>query len=202
MSIPEKLYVGVGQLQEDSYELAARILESGFFPDVMVSLFRGGVFIGNCIHETFNHIADNKKQERVNHIDIRTSKYYGIDKAHAEVQVYGLNYLTEIIKLHTKVLIVDDIFDTGLTIDALLQSLRDKLGNMIATDIRVATVYYKPTRNKTERIPDYYIYNTTQWVVFPHEVEGMSLDEILISKGPTIHKIFQRIMLAPSGLAI
>jgi hypothetical protein len=45
-------------------------------------------------------------------------------------------------------------------------------------DIRVATVYYKPTRNQTKRIPNYYIHITDQWIIFPHEIEGLTFEEI------------------------
>lgn len=190
---PQKLYIQPGQLRTDSYELASRILADKFVPDVMVSLFRGGVFIGNCIHEVFNRRADTKGKPRVNHIDIRTSKYYGIDKANATVQVHGLSYLTDIVTPETKVLIVDDIFDTGLTIEALLTAMQEKLDDKLPKDIRVATVYYKPTRNQTKREPNYYLYDTSRWVVFPHEVEGMTLEEIREAKGARIYEIFKGI---------
>jgi len=193
MSLPKKLYVSAGQLQQYSYGLAAKILADKFVPDVMVSLFRGGVFTGTCVHEAFNRNADMKSRPRVNHIDIRTSKYYGIDKAHAKVQVHGLHYLAEIVDVDTKVLIVDDIFDTGLTIAAIFDALREKLGDKMPKNIRVATVFFKPERNQTFRKPDYFIHNTNEWVVFPHEVEGMDLAEIEESKGPVIADIFRRI---------
>jgi len=44
--------------------------------------------------------------------------------------------------------------------------------------IKVATPYFKPEKNETDRKPDYYIHETDKWLVFPHELEGLSIDEI------------------------
>ncbi len=38
--------------------------------------------------------------------------------------------------------------------------------------------YYKPSRNLTERVPDYYLHETEQWLKFPHSLEGLSHEEI------------------------
>ena len=49
-------------------------------------------------------------------------------------------------------------------------------------EIRIATPYFKPGKNKTDRIPDYHIHETDQWLVFPHELEGLTLEEIKANK--------------------
>ena len=49
-------------------------------------------------------------------------------------------------------------------------------------NIRVATPYFKPKSNKTDRVPEYYIYESDQWLVFPHELQGLSIDEIRANK--------------------
>jgi hypothetical protein len=45
-------------------------------------------------------------------------------------------------------------------------------------DVRVAVPYFKPTRNLSGRVPDYFLYKTDQWLKFPHSLEGLSVDEI------------------------
>ena len=45
-----------------------------------------------------------------------------------------------------------------------------------------ATPYFKPTKNKTDRKPDYYIHETDNWLVFPHELHGLSIQEISENK--------------------
>lgn len=44
--------------------------------------------------------------------------------------------------------------------------------------------------NKTQIIPDYYCIETYKWVVFPHEVEDMTIDEITQTKGDRIASLF------------
>jgi hypothetical protein len=48
--------------------------------------------------------------------------------------------------------------------------------------VRIATVYYKPARNKSALRPDYFIRETDQWLVFPHELQGLTREEILANK--------------------
>jgi len=77
-----------------------------------------------------------------------------------------------------RLLIVDDVFDTGHTIDALINHLREKARRNTPADIRVAVPYYKPSRNLTNRVPDYYLHETEQWLKFPHSLEGLSAEEV------------------------
>jgi hypothetical protein len=59
--------------------------------------------------------------------------------------------------------------------------------------VRIATVYYKPSRNKTNLAPDYFVHEVDEWLVFPHELRGLTDDEIrkhkpeasLILRSPT-----------------
>ncbi len=53
----------------------------------------------------------------------------------------------------------------------------------------MATVYYKPTRNRTALKPAYYVHETNVWLVFPHELEGMTLEEIEKAMGKEIAQI-------------
>ena len=43
-----------------------------------------------------------------------------------------------------------------------------------------------------ERIPDYYIHETDQWLVFPHELQGLSMDEIRANK-PELDSLIKNI---------
>lgn len=153
----------------------------------MVAIWRGGAPIGCHVHELFKFMNIH-----TDHIAIRTSKYTGIDKCNSTVTVHNLGYLKERLTSDSKVLLVDDIFDTGLSIDAIFAALHDQLGDKMPKDIRVATVYYKPSRNKTSRVPNYYIHETDKWIVFPHELEDMSIDDIRSVMGneiaDTIHE--------------
>ena len=78
-------------------------------------------------------------------------------------------------------LIVDDVYDTGLSIQRVIEDLK-KACKKNTPDIRVATPYFKPANNKTSYAPDYFIHETDQWLVFPHELQGLTADEISKNK--------------------
>jgi len=80
------------------------------------------------------------------------------------------------------VLIVDDVFDTGMSIEAVITDLRERCRRNMPNDLRIATPWYKPTKNRTGRAPDYFIHQTDKWLVFPHELQGLSSDEVTIGK--------------------
>lgn len=187
----KKRYVNLEGFRIDSYALAENVI-TGFYPDYMVALWRGGAIPGICMHETFKWYGEKNGLKPTDHIAIRTSKYTGIDQANEHVEVHNLGYLVERLKPESRVLLIDDIFDTGNTIEAVITALKQKLGDNMP-NIKVATIYYKPTRNQTKRHPDYYIHETTEWIVFPHEVEGMTVDEIRHVRGKEIGNIFQRL---------
>ena len=177
----EKLFVTPEQLRSDSYRLADNVLRDGFIPDFMVAIWRGGATIGICMHEFFKYLGKD-----VDHIAIRTSRYTGIDETKSQVAVHNLGYLLERMNKNSKVLLVDDVYDSGLSIDAIFTNLREKMGENMPEDIRVATIYYKPTRNKTTRVPNYFISESDEWIVFPHELEGLTLPEIEKVFGPEL----------------
>jgi hypoxanthine phosphoribosyltransferase len=168
-----KQYITPEQLRFDSYILAARVADSKFQPDFVVAVWRGGAPIGCYVHEFFKRIG-----QKPDHIAIRTSRYTGIDESTDAVQVWNLGYLLERVNRDSKILLVDDVSDRGLTDLAIRQTLLNNLKEDCPKDIRSAVVYYKPTRSKTGIKPNYYIHETDQWIVFPHELEGMSLEEI------------------------
>lgn len=59
-------------------------------------------------------------------------------------------------------------------------------------EIRVATPYFKPNKNLTEKIPDYYLHETDKWLVFPHELDGLSIEEIRENK-PELNNLIDKI---------
>ena len=46
------------------------------------------------------------------------------------------------------------------------------------SDIRVAVPWYKPGRNQTDIEPDYYLHETDEWLVFPHELDALTPEEM------------------------
>ena len=60
-------------------------------------------------------------------------------------------------------------------------------------EIRVATPYFKPSNNMTKFQPDYYLHKTDKWLVFPHELEGLSIDEIRNHK-PELNDLIDKVI--------
>ena len=172
--MPKKIYLDAQQLLEDSFELGVRIVESGFRPDFIVAIWRGGAPVGIAVQEMLSvaGIASD-------HIAIRTASYgQSIDARRPRVKVYGLDYLVDRVDAEHSLLLVDDVFDTGHTIDTIIDKLHRDARLNTPEDIRVAVPWYKPGRNQTHRIPDYYLHETEDWIKFPHSLEGLSAAEI------------------------
>jgi hypoxanthine phosphoribosyltransferase len=170
--VNKKQYIEAQDLLEDSFRLAANVYASGFRPTFIVAVWRGGAPIGVAVQEFLSFAGVS-----TDHIAIRTSSYRGIDSAR-EVQVFGLGYLIRTLTHDDRLLIVDDVFDTGHTIEAVIRELKSKLRRNMPADVRVAVPYYKPSRNKTSLTPDFYLHETEVWLKYPHSLEGLTRDEI------------------------
>jgi hypoxanthine phosphoribosyltransferase len=123
---------------------------------------------------------------------LRTSSYVGIGKQAKRIRVHGLHYIIEEANARDSLLIVDDVFDSGRSIRALLKSLKRKMRMNMPGTIRIACPWYKPGNNKTKLVPDYYLHETDQWIVFPHELSGLTLEEIKQGKTELepVHDVF------------
>ncbi|RLV60540.1 hypoxanthine phosphoribosyltransferase [Parashewanella curva] len=176
----EKHYISAQQLLEDSFRLAAKVYEDGFRPQYIVGIWRGGAPIGIAVQEFF----DFKKVE-TDHIAVRTSSYYGIgtDKQSKEIRVHGLHYIIENANADEGLLIVDDVFDSGRSVHALIEKLKEQMRLNLPKDIRIACPYYKPANTAVPLKPDYFIHESDEWLVFPHEVSGLTPEEIAEGKG-------------------
>ena len=168
----KKHFIQADQLLRDSYNLAWKIFESGFKPDYIIGVWRGGAPVGIAVQEFLDFLGIPS-----DHIAIRTSYYSGINSRKDNVQVYGLNYVIRQLESEDRLLIVDDVFDTGLSIDKVISEIKNSCKKN-CPDIKVASPYFKPLNNQTDRVPDYYLHETTDWLVFPHELQGLSIDEI------------------------
>ena len=181
----QKQYLSAQQLLEDSFRLGANIIEDGFRPTMMIAIWRGGVPMGIAIQELFAWYGIE-----TDHIAIRTSSYTGIDGQSHRIRIHGMNYLIKNCSHEDRLLIVDDVFDTGLTIEAVIDHLEQKARLNTPNDIRVAVPYYKPSRNQTDRSPDYFLHETAQWLKYPHSLEGLSVDEVAANR-PELFEIIK-----------
>ena len=169
MALNDKRYLSADEYLRDAWRLAAAVRSSGWRPDVLVALWRGGAPVGVAVHEFFKVSGWD-----VQHIPLKCASYTGIGANAGDVvftfgeDVFGL------MRPGQRVLIVDDVFDTGKTAKAVKARI-DATG----ADMRMACVYWKPAKNRTDLKPDYYVRDVgNDWIVFPHEIEGLSPDEI------------------------
>jgi len=134
-----------------SLKLAVKIDESGFKPQVIVGIARGGWVVARLL-------SDFLDVPRV--ASLRVEFYKSIYETERKpilsqplsTNVNGLN-----------VLLADDVADTGSS----LILARDHALNAGAKEVRIATLYYKPW---SQIKPDYYVAKTDAWIIFPHEI--------------------------------
>lgn len=188
-----KQYITAGRLLSDSIELAFKIIDSGFRPDLIVGIWRGGTPVGIAVQEIMEFVGINS-----DHIAIRTSSYTSIGER-TTVKVHGLEYLERHLTSDDKLLLVDDVYDTGLSIDGVLREL-NAFYHDSPPEYRIATPYFKPANNETDRVPDFYLYRTDNWLVFPHEIVGLSDREIIEDK-PLPDHLKERLLFLQRRLA-
>ena len=180
-----KIFLDANELLDLSFGLANQIVESGFVPTHMVGIWRGGAPIGIAVQELLEY-----RGIECDHIAIRTSSYMGIGQQARTVKVYALGYLIDTLNAEDSLLIVDDVFDTGKSVEAFINELQKRCRRNTPSTIKIATVFYKPSKNQTELVPDYYMKTTEDWLIFPHEIDGLSEEEIRQNK-PSAKRILR-----------
>ena len=102
--------------------------------------------------------------------------------------MHGLNYIIKTIRREDRVLIIDDVFDTGNTIKAVIGEIRNRARGNTPEEIRIAVPWFKPSRNETDLVPDFYLRETAEWLVFPHELDALTPDEMREAR-PDLYRI-------------
>ncbi len=164
----------------DGFRLGKQIFDSGFRPDFIVGIWRGGSAVGIVVQECLQYLGVD-----TDHISIRTS-YQGMQNYPSmimdfnRIRVHGIEYLLDNLNADHRLLLVDDVFSSGLSIQAVIQKLHSKLRQNMPESIRAAAAWYRPVTGRDG--PDYYINKTDNWLVLPYELSGLSLDEIQQNK--------------------
>ena len=177
-----KRFIEEQQLLEDSYLLARQIYLSGFRPDFIVGVWRGGSTVGIYVQECLQYLG-----VETDHIAVRTS-YRGRDdyfrqlEQGSEMRAHGLQYLFENLNADDALLIVDDVYSTGRNVHAIVDRLRRQNKRNMANDLRIAAPYYRAVANSDNPPPDYFLQQTDDWLVLPYELTGISRDEMVAHK--------------------
>jgi len=181
--VKNKRFISEQELLEDAYKLGVQIFNSGFRPTFIVGLWRGGSSVGIAVQECLQYLG-----VATDHIAIRTS-YRGlnsyqsmVDNPAREIRIHGTQYLLETLSHEDSLLIVDDVFSSGLTMHSVINRLSNRLKLNTPEDLRIAAPWYKPSRNRTDITPHFYLHETTEWLVMPYEVAGLTNHEIATNK--------------------
>merc|ERR1712194_861390 len=138
-----------------------KIFDDGYRPDYVVGVWRGGCPIGVAVEE-FLRVQQCPIKH---HTAIKTQSYYGIGQRR-EVEVFGLEYIVSKVNAEDKLLIIDDVFDSGNSVKAILETFRS-MARKNTPEMRTACLYYKPTANQVDIVPNYWLHETEAWLVFP-----------------------------------
>ncbi len=192
-----KIFVEEQALILDSFRLGCKVHASGFRPDFIVGIWRGGSAVGIVVQECLQYF-----HVETDHIAIRTSyrgmqQYSDMVKQSDGIRVHGLEYLQERLRLEHRLLLVDDVFSSGRSIGAVKRRLQQKLRRNMPHDIRTAAVWHRSVEDCPA--PDYYVNKTDSWLVLPYELSGLSLEEIRTHKPWAASEL--ETMLQPDGTA-
>ena len=143
----DKVFITAKTLLEDSFRLAAQVYDSGFRPQFIVGIWRGGAPIGIAVQEYFDY-----KKVETDHIAVRTSSYYGIGKQSKTIKVHGLHYIIENANADDGLLIVDDVFDSGRSVVAL----KEKLSELDIENLNFKTYYNEHKKESHQKCRNYF----------------------------------------------
>jgi len=131
---------------------AEQICRCDFKPDVIVGVSRGGWIPARVLSDLL---------ENPNLANVKSENYFEIGKTK------GKPALTQGVSVSVAgktVLIVDEIADSG----GSLKLVKEYISEQAALEIKTATLYYK-LRSMFK--PDFYMKETTRWIVFPWEIK-------------------------------
>ena len=175
----KKRFLDEENLILDSLRLGVQVFDSGFRPTFIVGLWRGGSTIGIYVQECLQSLG-----VQTDHIALRTS-YRGqqqymerVTTAEPEIRVHGTQYLLENLNASDGLLLVDDVFSTGRSMEAVINRLSKNLKRNMPQDIRIATLWQRSDFKQTTLKPDYFLHETNEWLVFPYEMSGLDFTEI------------------------
>jgi hypoxanthine phosphoribosyltransferase len=180
----KKEFLPYDTVRNNALKLARKIYTSGFIPDVIYVSLRGGAYLGNVISEYFKII--NRRGRPVYYAAVVARSYADVRKSE-QIKVEGWTYAPEYLRNGDKVLLVDDIFDSGKTINHLAEIILEK--GIPRADLKVAVHDYKYLFDKQNQLaiqPDFWcrkhefsIKDEASWIHYmSHELVGLSPDEL------------------------
>jgi uncharacterized protein len=151
---PERDIVTWDELDRLVADLAARLTGTPF--DVLLSITRGGLVPAGMLAYRL----------RIRNILVAAVEYYD-EAGHPGPRPTFLQFPADPLLRGQRVLVVDEVWDSGTTIHAVTQRVIQAGG--IPTTV---VMHYKPERSRVPGRPDVYAVETDHWVVYPFKAGG------------------------------
>lgn len=184
----KKEFVTPNVYRNNAIKLVSKIFyEDHFVPDIIYASLRGGAYMANIFSE-FYKVACKDKDHPVFYAAVVARSYSDMKRTEGRVVVDGWTYSPEHLRNGDKILLVDDIFDTGKTVNELARVIMDK--GIPRSALKVAVYDYKvPLYKHKDPLPiqpDYYcrkhVMNSIEdevWIHYNyHEIESLTKEEV------------------------
>jgi hypoxanthine phosphoribosyltransferase len=179
-----KEFLSYDVVRNNALKLAHRIFHEGFVPDVIYVSLRGGAYLGNVISEYFKVVR--KGGRPVYYAAVVARSYTDVLEA-GKIMVEGWTYAPEHLRVGDRVLLVDDIFDSGRTVNHLAEIILAK--GIPRQDLKIAVHDYKYFYDKADQLPfqpDYWcrkhelsVTDDDMWIHYlSHELVGLTAAEL------------------------
>ncbi len=200
----EKEFIPSDTIRDNALKLVHHMyMEDHFVPDVIYASLRGGAYMANVFSEYYKMVRLKNHEKPVLYAAV-VARSYGFLRNQTKVMIDGWTYSPEYLRTGDKVLLVDDIFDTGKTVNALAQTIMEH--GIPREDLKVAVYDYKmPVYKSSEPLPiqpDYYCRkhvmegpDEDRWIHYNcHEFVGLTSKEIDEQyKDPEVRKILHEV---------
>ncbi|MDD2292408.1 MAG: phosphoribosyltransferase family protein [Aliarcobacter sp.] len=145
----KKLYYGYDLFKKDTQELVnkCRIFE----PEILLAVARGGLTLSHLIAQALN----------IRDLYTLNSIHYDGEKKLDTFNIFNIPDLS----WANRVLIIDDIIDSGETMKEILSILKEKFPNI---EFKIASLFYKTTALIK---PDFSVREANEWIDFFWEVD-------------------------------
>ncbi len=197
-----KEFLSYDVVRNNALKLADTIFNDGFVPDVIYTSLRGGAYMANVISEYFK--LARKSEKPVLYAAVVAHSYTDVHESQ-QIRIDGWTYSPEYLRAGDKILLVDDIYDTGRTLNYLVEVLMAH--GIPRDDIKVVVHDFKNfTYKDTLPIkPDYWcrkfdISNPSEdrWIHYlSHELVGLTkeeLEEHYFKQDADLRKVLDKIL--------
>jgi len=173
--------IGYNRVRNEGIKMAKAIYDSHFIPDILYVPLRGGAFLANVISEYFKTLLPSTN---IIYAGVSANSYNNM-KQEDTIHLAGWTYEPHNLKPSSKVLFIDDIFDTGKTLNFLCNIVEQTVER---NNIKIAVLNHKITEEneKLSYQPSFvsYIHNNKKekqntWIHYTsHELVGLTRKEL------------------------